>query len=224
MPSEQRNPLTAEFVRALQVSPDIYPHRIDFSSMAVFLLRVSAEAYRSASFLDDRILTPSTQGAWVPFALAADASRLAHQSLPVHFIFHTGHVGSTLISRLLDETGRILSIREPLPLRSLADAYDVLARPDSLLSEVQFDATLSLLMRLWARGYPTTSTVIVKATSTAARLAVAILARTRSSRAIYMNLRAEPYLAALLAGANSTIDLRGHGPERMRRLQARFGT
>jgi hypothetical protein len=35
-----------------------------------------------------------------------------------------------------------------------------------------------------------------------------------------MNLRAEPYLATLLAGQNSPTDLRGHGPERMRRLQS----
>ena len=50
----------------------------------------------------------------------------------VHFIFHTGHVGSTLVSRLLDETGDVLSLREPLPLRTLADAMDVLTLPESL--------------------------------------------------------------------------------------------
>jgi hypothetical protein len=33
-----------------------------------------------------------------------------------------------------------------------------------------------------------------------------------------LNLRAEPYLATLLAGPNAPIDLRGHGPERFRRL------
>ncbi len=37
-----------------------------------------------------------------------------------------------------------------------------------------------------------------------------------------MNVRAEPYLATLLAGENSPIDLRGHGPGRIRRLQARI--
>ncbi|HEX9708124.1 MAG TPA: hypothetical protein VGA24_10850, partial [Steroidobacteraceae bacterium] len=38
------------------------------------------------------------------------------------------------------------------------------------------------------------------------------------SRAVYLNLRAEPYLATLLGGANSATDLRGHAPGRMRRL------
>ena len=51
-----------------------------------------------------------------------------------------------------------------------------------------------------------------------------ILARNENSKAIYLNLRAEPYLATLLAGQNSPTDLRGHGPGRIRRLQARIGT
>jgi hypothetical protein len=40
-------------------------------------------------------------------------------------------------------------------------------------------------------------------------------------RAVYLKLRAEPYLATLLGGANSASDRRGHGPGRMRRLLAR---
>ena len=139
---------------------------------------------------------------------------------PLHFIFHTGHVGSTLLSRLLDETGAVLSLREPLPLRTLADAHDALGRPDSLLGAPQFEALLDMTLRLWSRGYAGTRAVVVKATSSAGRLAPAILARSPASRAVYLNLRAEPYLATLLGGANSATDLRGHGPGRMRRLLA----
>jgi hypothetical protein len=47
-----------------------------------------------------------------------------------------------------------------------------------------------------------------------------LLRRDAGSRAVYLNLRAEPYLATLLAGPNSPVDLRGHGAERMRRLRA----
>jgi hypothetical protein len=133
-------------------------------------------------------------------------------------------VGSTLVSRLLDETGDVLSLREPLPLRTLAEANDVLGHADSLLSGAQFEVALSLFMRLWSRGYDRTRSVVVKATSSAGRLHAPILAGNERSRAIYMNVRAEPYLATLLAGANSPIDLRGHGPERIRRLQARVGS
>ena len=206
----------------LPASPDIYPQKIDLSRWMVLLVRLDADAYHRSSFLDDRILGPAITGAWASVDSAIAASRLARSGRPVHFIFHTGHVGSTLVSRLLDETGTVLSLREPLPLRTIAEAYDTLGRTDALLSEAQFGAAFAMLMQMWGRGYQATRCVVIKATSSVGRMAGALLARSEGSRAIYLNLRAEPYLATLLAGENSPTDLRGHGPERLRRLQSRI--
>jgi hypothetical protein len=139
-------------------------------------------------------------------------------------MLHTGHVGSTLLSRLLDTAGAVLPLREPLPLRTLAEAADLLGQPESLLSEAQFELLVETFVRLWSRGYPTTRAVVLKATSATARVAPRLLRQNLASRAVYLNLRAEPYLATLLAGPNSPVDLRGHGAERMRRLRARIGT
>ena len=222
MPPLSPDLLADDFVGRLSESPNAYPHKIDLASMAVLFVRLDARAYLSASFLDDRIVGPDTQGAWLPLPRVIEALRSGPRRLPVHFIFHTGHVGSTLVSRILDETGGVLPLREPLPLRSLAEAHDVLARPDSLLSEAEFDSILALFVGLWGRGYDQTSDIVVKATSSAGRLALPVLRQDERSRAIYVNLRAEPYLATLLAGKNSPVDLRGHGPERIRRLQSRF--
>jgi hypothetical protein len=205
----------------LPTSPDVYPQNFDLVREAVLLIRLDAAAYRAASFLDDRVLGPATQGAWLSLDKVADAAFSVQNGRPVHFIFHTGHVGSTLVSRLLDEPGTVLSLREPLPLRTLAEANDVRGEPSSLLSTGALDRVLATFMRLWSRGYAETRSVVVKATSSAGRMAVPILAAHESSRAVYMNLAAEPYLATLLAGQNSPIDLRGHGPERIRRLQSR---
>lgn len=206
----------------LSSSPDAYPQKLDLVRDAALVIRLDAAAYRAASFLDDRILGPQTTGAWIPFARVAETAGRAADRRPVHFIFHTGHVGSTLVSRLLDETEAVLSLREPLPLRTLAEAHDALGRPDSLLSSAQFDAALDTFMGLWSRGYARTASVIVKATSSAGRLAPALLQMQAhsGSRGIYLNLAPEPYLATLLAGQNSPIDLRGHGAERIRRLQS----
>ena len=211
-----------DLLKRLPRSPDAYPQKLDLVAEKILLVQFDPGAYRLASFLDDRIFGPSTKAAWIPVAHAVEAARLVTNARPLHFIFHTGHVGSTLVSRLLDETGQVLSLREPLPLRTLADAHDGLGHPDSLLSDAQFDLMLAMFRRLWSRGYDVTGSVVVKATSSAGRLAAPILARAENSRAIYMNLRAEPYLATLLAGQNSPIDLRGHGPGRIRRLQARI--
>ena len=202
-------------------SPDVYPQKLDLDGWNVLLIRLDAAAYRAASFLDDRIVGPATRGAWYAFDRVEGAAQgVAHR--PLHFIFHTGHVGSTLVSRLVDEAGGSLPLREPLPLRTLAEAHDHLHEPDSAVSEAQFERARAALLALWARGYETTRSVVLKATSSAGRLAERLLAARPSSRAIYMNVRAEPYLATLLAGQNSPADLRGHGPERWRRLQARI--
>jgi hypothetical protein len=215
--SETPDSIAADLFRRLPASPDPYPQKIDLIGLAVLLIEFSERAYRAASFLDDRILGPDTRGGWVPVHRLAEASSSVAKPRPLNFIFHTGHVGSTLVSRLLDETGTVLSLREPMPLRTLADAQDALGHPDSLLTDPQFDLIVRTFLRLWARGYDATSSVVVKATSSAARLAGRILPAAERSRAIYMNLRPEPYLATLLAGQNSPIDLRGHGPERIRR-------
>jgi hypothetical protein len=220
--AEQPNPIADNLLARLPVSPDIYPQKIDLVLGAVLLVRFDAAAYRAASFLDDRILRPDMQGAWLPMDRVDEAARHVTNPCSLHFIFHTGHVGSTLLCRLLDAAGDVLSLREPLPLRTLADAHDVLGRPESLLGEPQFAQVLGMFTHLWRRGYGATRGVVVKATSSAGRMAHALLAQGEESRAVYLNLRAEPYLATLLAGQNSPADLRGHGPGRIRRLQARI--
>jgi hypothetical protein len=214
------DPIGDRILARLSDSPDAYPHKLDLVSLAVLVIEWSEAAYRAASFLDDRIFAPEIKGAWLPLQRVIETARVERDTRPVHFIFHTGHVGSTLVSRLLDETGGVLPLREPLPLRTLADAHDASGRPESLVSEAQLEEMLGTFLKLWARGYAATRAVVVKATSSTGRLAGRILAAGRS-RAIYLNVSAEIYLATLLAGQNSHLDLRGHGPERIRRLRSR---
>ena len=204
-------------------SPDSWPHKLDPARALVLQIRLDEGTYRAASFLDDRVLGPATRGVWLPIDRLAAAAQPLHGLRPLHFIFHTGHVGSTLLSRLLDATGVVLPLREPLPLRSLAELHDALP-PAGAPSPVgaQFDALLELFLRLWRRGYPATDAVILKATSSAARLGPVLLDARPDARAVYLNLRAEPWLATLLAGP-SQADLRGHAPGRLRRLAARVG-
>ena len=204
-------------------SPNSYPQKLDLVRSCILQIELDEPAYQAASFLDDRILGPGTKGTWLPVERVAATTRRGHEIRPLHFILHTGHVGSTLLSRLLDTTGSVLSLREPLPLRTLAEASDVLGQPESLLGEQQFELVLDTFVRLWSRGYTTTRCVVLKATSAAARVAPLLLRRNAASRAVYLNLRAEPYLATLLAGPNSPVDLRGHGAERMRRLRTFIG-
>ena len=131
--------MTEALLTGLVASPDVYVQKVDLVRDAALLLRLDEAAYRAASFLDDRILAPGLNGGWTSLPNVVAAAQDIVHGRPLHFIFHTGHVGSTLLSRLLDESGCVLSLREPLPLRTLADARDVLGSPESLLGHAEFE-------------------------------------------------------------------------------------
>lgn len=213
----------AQALASLSAWPLYYPQKYDPVMERVLLVRMREQSYRAASFLDDRILTPAVQGFWSPYAEIEKAMATPRLSKPLHFIFHAGHVGSTLLSRLLDEAAPTLSLREPLPLRTLADAHDVADSAHSLMSASALAAHIETFLRLWSRGFPASEAVVLKATSSAGRLAPGLLDASPNSKAVYLNLAPDPYLATLLAGANAIYDLRAHAPERVRRLENLLG-
>ena len=210
-------------ISGLAKSPDLYPHTILPQRQDVFVIRLSQAGYRAASFLDNRVITKDTPRGIVRESEVLKALEEGVDARPLHFIFHCGHVGSTLLSRLLDETEQVLPLREPLPLRMLADGYSTLSRREPPISEARLDGYLEMLLKLWSRGYPDTRAVIAKATSSTARIASRLFKARPNARAVYMNLQAEPYLATLMAGANSILDLKGFAPERALRLEGYLG-
>jgi hypothetical protein len=196
------------------------PHKLEPAIERILFLRLTEADYHRASFLDDRIVTPQTEGRWLGFDQVTNAVAGALPAVPLQFIFHAGHVGSTLVSRLLEGADGVLPVREPLALRSLADLHDGEGALDSIVAPDQLRVLLTQHTTLWRRGFAGTRTVILKATSSAARLGSRLLAHLPDARALYLNLPLEPYLATLLAGENSRADLRGFAGERVRRLQA----
>jgi len=184
----------------------LYPFAFHAGRDAVFVAPMDPAAYRAASFLDERL---RPRGEWLPTAALAQAMSGARDVRPLHFIFHAGHVGSTLLSRLIDETGRVLPLREPLPLRTLAGDFA--------------QARAELFLKLWERGFADIDAVVLKATSSTQRIAPALLALRPQAKAVMLNLGAESYLATMLAGENSTADLNAQGPERLHRLGAHIG-
>lgn len=213
----------ADFQRQLLADPTLFAQEVDLLREVILFLQLTQDDYRKASFLDGRIVTPQTKGAYIRFGELEAALQGAKRRHPVHFIFHSGHVGSTLLSRLLQDVGGVIPIREPACLRTLAEAEETVTRPDSLVSPERFDWLLKAQLLLWGRGYPDTRAAIVKATSSAISLGPRLLSADDDARAICLNLRLEPYLATLLAGENSPLDLKGHAARRMRRLTAIAG-
>ncbi len=206
-------------------SSALYPFRFDPLHDTILFLQATPALFRTASFLDERMVPKNAKGAWVPLArvqrLIEGAGPTAEETLrPLHFIFHISHCGSTMLSRLLDLDTRIHPLREPLPLRDLAVLADDLDTAHGALSQTGFADRLALFMRLWRRAAAPAQTVVLKATSAAQRLAPQLLAarKTTAPKAVTLFLPAEAHIATLLAGPNNLIDMRAWARERMIRL------
>jgi hypothetical protein len=160
-------------------------------------------AYRGASFLDQRLLRTAPPQALADAALAqAAAARLRPR---LHYVFHIGHVGSTLVSRLIGAQASFFSLREPALLRALADGSEaVMALPD----------LLALLARTWRPA----QRAVVKVSSFVSELAEPLLEASEAPRALFMYAAPLPYLRTIFAGPNSRAESRTLAPLRLRRL------
>ena len=201
------------FATALAASPELFPYALDLHSETVTLLRLSRDDYEQASFLDGRVAGSGKPGRTLPFAQLSDAISAAALPEQAGFIFHIGHVGSTLLSRLLGRHPAIFSLREPDILRTLA-----LAQSSSITA-----SHLPVLLKLWSRTYEAGARAIVKASSFVSDLASPILSRDYAPRALVTGVAPEAYLATIFGGANTPTEARALAPFRLARLRARLG-
>ncbi|MEP6983150.1 MAG: hypothetical protein ABI853_05840 [Sphingomicrobium sp.] len=180
---------------------------LDPSSGMVRLVAMDRDSYRAASFLDDRLMQLHVDARLVPWpeieaALAGDLRSDAR------WIFHIGHVGSTLVSRLLGEIEGVLGLREPRLLRDLA-----MSPPDVR------ERYIRPAPKLMSRTFATDEIACVKATSFASEIAPALV--PAGERALFMYARPRNYVASILAGENSLKELHVLAERRRQRLEAR---
>ena len=196
-------------LQALTTSPDLFPLGWRPGEDEVRFVSLDADAYREASFLDERLLAGGRRIVDQPWsALAEAADVLTGES---DFIFHIGHVGSTLLSRLLGDSDRIFSLREPAILRTLAQVEEARA------------TSLPVFLKLWARVYSPSQKSLIKATSFVSEIAGLLMEGAPSAKAILMFTPPEAYMATILAGPNSRLELKANAPSRLRRLGRRLG-
>ena len=205
--------------RDLPKSLAVHLHQIDLLQDRVLLVRLTAEDFARASFLDQRVVTREAQAAWFGWEQLERCMAGSHARTPAHFIFHVGHCGSTLLSRLLAELG-VLPLREPLPLRTLAELHAELDTPGCRWSKPTFAGRLDVLLASYARG---TQPAAVKASSFCNDLAMQMLVKSNDTKATICYVALRPYIANMLIGPNSRLDLLAMAPLRLRRLDARVG-
>lgn len=198
----------------LAASPALFPLSLDPATDRVRLVRLSPVDYEKASFLDERLQAPTAAEA--PFGEVAEA--MAGAPVACDWIFHTGHVGSTLLSRLLGAHPRVFSLREPQALRTLA-AAEVARAP---WADAELDRRLAVFQQLFSRTWAQPKRALVKATSLVTGLAPRLLAQGGEARALLMTVSPERYLASIFSGANLG-DVRQAAPLRLSRLEAGLG-
>src|SRR6478609_2422687 len=180
---------------------------IDPAANLVRLVQMDAATYRGASFLDDRMLQQPLEMRLCSLDAAIAASATVKRD-DAAWIFHIGHVGSTLVSRLLGEFDDILSIREPRSLRDLGSA-DPAIRP----------TVAAGLRRLMARSFGPDQRSLVKATSFVSEWTALLMAPGACALFLYATPR--NYIASILAGENSVKELAALHEFRAQRLRDR---
>src|SRR5438445_9720752 len=180
---------------------------LDPAAGQVRLIAMDRESYRAASFLDDRMLQQPVDAQIGPWRLV-EAAMSGGLRQDARWIFHIGHVGSTLVSRLLGEIEGVLAIREPRILRDLA-----LSPPE--VRHRYLASAPKLMSRTFAAG----EIACVKATSFASEIAVELV--PPGERALFMYATPANFIASILAGENSLQELRMLAGSRAQRANAR---
>lgn len=199
-------------IDGLGISPDVFIHQFDVAGDRALLVRLSAEQLRAASFLDERVLGPDVVGGWAPWEDIVVAVKRAPPA-DARFIFHVGHCGSTLISRLVEETAGVRSLREPLALRQFAQIAADADDGAALWTDAMLRKRMDIFLRVASAGRPT----IVKPTSWCGDLAPRV-----TGKAILVYAKPDVYIATMIGAANNPIDLRLNAPLRLRRLRRRY--
>lgn len=200
-------------------SPELFPQQLDLTLARVLLLQLDERRYHEAAFLDERLARADLPGFWVSIGdLDSRFRAQPSQPPPRHWIFHVGHCGSTLLSRLLDSLGGYLPLREPPALRSLADAYRGLGNPLSRIDPSRWPDLLDLFLALFGRRYRVEGPPLVKATSSCNNLIAPVLEAAPGSRTILLYVSLEKYLATMLRAGGSRTDIEGHAASRLQDL------
>lgn len=181
------NETVGQYVRDPQWFPHAYyPHSDSFE-----FCHLSREMHRDAVFLDPRFLSRAKKSPPIPasYVEAVDGS---HSSGEIHFVFHTGFCGSTLLARALDQPGVSMGLKEPHVLQGFASQWAQMQRtPGAMLA-------LRLAIGLLARPLGAGEVQVVKANNGANHIIPEILCLRPHAKALFMGASLGAFLRAIM--------------------------
>ncbi|MEM1133071.1 MAG: hypothetical protein AAGH53_09050 [Pseudomonadota bacterium] len=210
--------MAQDITTAFLSDPGFFPFAIDVSSERVHIARLQLDAIAQASFLDQRALKPHTPQGWLEWQQVADAG--ASLTKKPRFIFHIGHVGSTLISRLLGAHAAVHAVREPLALRPMAELGGKRSSPDMPWHPDLWQQRLEQLLH-WLGRAPESQQVIIKASSFVSEITPDLV--TMTGPALLLTAKPHIYLATIFAGDAGRAETLSLAAARLNRLHAMLG-
>ena len=198
--------------------PSLFPHMLDIPTEQVMLSTFDEKAYHAASFLDRRAITPDLKRQIVPFQMLESIQ--LENITPANYIFHIGHVGSTLISRLLGELPEVFALREPQILRDLSELSQTKDLPHAPWAPETYRDRRELIKSWLSRTYRPNQKALIKASSFVSDLAPELIEKETKNLFLYVPL--EVYLQTILAGDGSRQEAEQLASNRLMRLNARL--
>jgi hypothetical protein len=208
----------------LMAGPCLYPFQVNWMQQQMLFLSVTPDFYVNAPFLDQRAVPQDQRSQipseWLPVQAVEQAVFAQATTANLGLVFHVGHCGSTLLSRALALNEGLFSLREPLPLRDLCNAWLERLEPWSEVSEAGLGQRIELMRALWARTPSSGQMTVVKATSFCCSLAESWLTRFQGDKAVLLAVAPEIYLASMVSVPNYMADLRATAKQRMLSLKS----
>jgi hypothetical protein len=190
--------------------PSWFPFLLDPAHDQLLLVRKTEAHYRAASFLDKRSVSARDARALVPWKQVASAVDPAARR-DAQYIFHIGHSGSTLVSRLLGALDGVLGLREPLLLRTFTEVFGA-----EDWAEAEMAARCDALIALLSRTFRAKQRTLVKAASVTSEIADWLV--PAGSRTLFLWVRPRVYMETILSSDASRHELAVLTPSRIARL------
>lgn len=162
-------------------------------------VNVDDTVYSASLFLDHRLEVNSPARKRIELIALLDRfsrKKVSHRA--ANYIFHIGHCGSTMISRLLGCFEGVLALREPVPLISLAENYRKIGEPPLRVNANQYSILESFVVHLVTRTFNEQQTALIKPTSYCYNIADRLMNYNKGSKSVMLYINLETYLATML--------------------------
>lgn len=180
-------------IKEIVEDPRWFPYAFDNEYNRLKFVRTNADALRNAPFLDERFFSPGLIYEDVDIDEIVDALPSGETDLPP-LIFHSAFCCSTLLASALDRQNRVLALKEPQIIMSLANAKRMMPRQNRTLDE--FRHRFDLVFNLIKRRFTPSERIVVKLTNSANNLLPDALNSTTTIVLIYASL--EDYLISVV--------------------------